>query len=235
MDRKNSHGRVIRSSDIVGVDSRGRPLVKLDGTGAPTKYKPDLARNILDAIQKWPNVSHACVLNGINYVTLRNWLLKSKNGRPNDGWELDYEGRTARFHVHYDDCIDASVQRVEETFIARAIGYKETLNHQGRVQYQMDEDLLRLGFFGYEAYLRDENGKPIPETVDKQDPECMLAVLKHFRPDRWTTKVNMDVTHKGGVLVVGARKAPADLEAEYGGPREIPLIDFVEVSDDPAA
>lgn len=223
------------SKAIIGVDSRGRPITQRH-VGPPSKYTPALATGILDAIARFPNLCHACAMHGIVYQTWRYWIIKSKNGRPGDGFDLDYAGRVDRLHVHYDECRDESVQRVEDGYLRRAIGFKETLHHHGRVQYKMDEDLLRLGFEGYEAYLRDENGQPVPESIDMQEPDTMLNVLKHFRPERWTTNVNVDVTHRGGVLVVGVRKTTEELEKTYGGEQIISAIEFVEEKDDdPAA
>lgn len=207
--RKRSNGAAAPSSAIVAVDSRGRPLIQ-ERVGAPTKYSPELVQSIIHAIDQWPNVTHACAMSGITYRTFRYWLNKSRTGRIGDGFDVEFEGQKERLHILYDDCLQTSVQRVEDAYLQRGIGYKEVLTDKGRVQYQYDEDLLRLGFVGFEAYLRDENGKPIPETVDKQDPETMLMVLRHYRPERWTTKVEMDVMHKGGVLVVGVRASSSE-------------------------
>jgi len=229
---KSSHGHVRSSQAIIGVDARGRPVIQ-KRPGAPTKYTPELCQRILTAIERWANVTHACAMNGIIYPTFRHWLLKSRNGRVGDGFDVEFDGRVDRLHVHYDDCLDASVQRIEENLMDRAIGWKEVLTDKGRVQYQFDEDLLSLGFTGYEAYLRDENGKPIPETVDKQDPEVMLMVLKHFRPERWTTKIDMDVTHKGGVLVVGVKATSEELTDLAKKARDNPVeIEFREDGED---
>jgi hypothetical protein len=49
---------------------------------------------------------------------------------------------------------------------------------------------------GSEAYLLDDNGKPIPERIHHQDPEVMLAVLKAWRRDRYGQHDQLDVTHK---------------------------------------
>ena len=69
--------------------------------------------------------------------------------------------------------------------------------------YQIDQDLVALGYQGPAAYLRDENGNPIPETIHKEDTKAMLRVLKECRPGRWSKRPKIDVPRAGGVLIVG--------------------------------
>ena len=69
--------------------------------------------------------------------------------------------------------------------------------------YQIDQDLVRLGYEGPDAYLRDENGNPIPEAVRKVDTKAMLFILKWHRRDRWGKRPKIDAPREGGVLVIG--------------------------------
>ena len=75
--------------------------------------------------------------------------------------------------------------------------------------YKIDQDLVGLGFEGPDAYLRDENGNPVPETVRKEDTKAMRFCLE-VAPSRnvgqapedrrsargWRTCHRCDVTKK---------------------------------------
>ena len=68
----------------------------------------------------------------------------------------------------------------------------------------MDEFLLDLGYQGRDAYLRDKNGNPVPQTIRKWDMKAALWVLERFRPEVWGKNRKIDVPHQGGgVLVIG--------------------------------
>ena len=91
-----------------------------------------------------------------------------------------------------------------DQWLERALlGYEKVLTHRGRVMYKIDQDLVGLGFQGPDAYLRDENGKPVPETVHKEDTKAQLHVLKRHRPDTWGKRPKRDAPREGGVLVIG--------------------------------
>ena len=40
--------------------------------------------------------------------------------------------------------------------------------------YKIDQGLVGLGHQGPDAYLKDENGNPVPETVRKADTKAQL-------------------------------------------------------------
>ena len=68
---------------------------------------------------------------------------------------------------------------------------------------------MGLGYQGPDAYLRDENGNPVPETVHKVDTKAQLSVLKRLRANRWRKHSKIDGPREGGVLVIGdATKKP---------------------------
>ena len=77
------------------------------------------------------------------------------------------------------------------------------MTHRGRVVYKIDQELVRRGLQGPDAYLRDENGKPVPETVHKEDTKAKLHVLKRRHPDTWGKHPKRNAPREGGVLVVG--------------------------------
>jgi len=109
--------------------------------------------------------------------------------------------------------MDDALDRTEKMAYDLANGsYVKVLTHHGRVIYKQDPELLALGFEGHEAYLRDEFGDPVPETVNEVDPDMTRFVLKARRRDKWGDRTDVDVTVRGGVLVVGAvAKTSAEL------------------------
>lgn len=199
------------------------------------KLSPERMATLLDKMMEFPAVTKACLMAGIVYSTLRYWLVASERGQRGDGYDLEYAGEAKRFHEHFYDVRDAAMQLVEDAYVERAIqGYYEVLSDKGRVQYQYDETLLALGLTGPEAYLRGADGKPIPERISHQDPDVMLTVLKAWRRDRWGAHQQVDVLHKGGVLVVGVRaKDSAEIEAREKERLADPVdVEFREVEDE---
>ena len=112
-----------------------------------------------------------------------------------------------------------------------ATGYDEILTDKGRVSYKFDPVLLSLGHRGPDAYLKDENGDPVPETVPKCDLKMARWLLERRRPDKYgkDRKMDvrkMDVTHKTGVLVIGGPSKTEKLEKEFGGEQQIQDVEF---------
>jgi hypothetical protein len=200
------------------------------------KSDPKRLTKFLDRLVQFPRVKAACAFAGFSYSSLRYYLAKSENGKPGDGFDLTYGEETKRFHLHYADCLNEGVQMVEDEYMTRAIkGYYETLHNKGRVIYQIDPELAGLGLTGPEAYLLDEDGKPIPERIHRQDPEVMLAVLRAWRRDRYGAHDKLEV--RGGVMVVGVRaKTSKDIEELEKQILSAPVdVEFREDEDDGSA
>lgn len=165
-----------------------------------------------------PVVRVICERASISRDGLAYWIKKSQAGQLGcgDGFDLVIDGTTRRFHEWYYDAFQDGVDLVEEAGFKLGMGkYKEVLTFKGRVQYQIDPELEALGFEGSEAWLRDENGKPIPETIEKLDPDMTRFILKAHRPDTYVNTQKIDVTHKGGVLVVGAKISSETFEKKF--------------------
>lgn len=73
----------------------------------------------------------------------------------------------------------------------------------GGVVYKNDEFLFSLGYEGPDAYLKDENGFPVVETVRKANRKMQLFLLELLRPETWGKPRKMDVPQKCGVLTIG--------------------------------
>lgn len=182
------------------------------------KNSPERLKRILAACAEMPVTNSVCLRVGISVTTLKYWLQKSEDGAPGDGFDVptgmeeDEGPTTVRFHTAWDTAIEAGVDRVEAAMIQRAIGYREVLTFQGRVMYQMDPGMLACGVTGPDAYLKDEFGSPIPETIEKQDPDLQMFIMKGRRAKFYGDKKQIDMNVRGGVLVVGVTaKTSADL------------------------
>lgn len=176
------------------------------------KCSPARMQNILDFIEAMPIVKKACRFANIHPATLQLWLKKSERGQPGDIFDLvinpddePEEQITKRFHELYDTALETGIDDVEEAAIKRAVGYEEVLTYQGHVMYRLDPVLIDLGYTGSDAWLKDSRGRPVPETVIKQDPELIQFILKNRRSKIYGNKQQLDVSVRGGVLVVAAK------------------------------
>lgn len=226
-------------------DGRSRELVKRAASLSPVgkKSSPERLTFILDYMEQFPGVMRAVAMAGMSYTNFKYVLQRSIDGQPGDGYDLTYgdagedgKGITKRFHQHFEDVRDGGVQRVEDAYMQRAMsGYLETLSDKGRVVYQIDQSLANLGITGPDAYLVDERGRPVPESIEHQDPEVMRDVLEKLRREKWGRQDKLDVSVKGGVIVVGVRAKPGELdkrEQQALTNAEVTDVEFREVEDE---
>jgi hypothetical protein len=188
-----------------GRSGGGQPKKEKPPVGIPKstpKLSPELMRIILNALREYPLLSYAANKAGIHRKTLKYWMDRSAAG--DDGYDIKWQGLTRRFHEHCESAIREAHLKLDDEMRQRALfGYDKVLTYRGRVMYQIDQDLVGLGLEGPDAYLKDENGKPVPETVHKVDTKAQLRVLKQHRPNTWGKHPKIDAPREGGVLVVG--------------------------------
>ncbi len=165
------------------------------------KLSPKVMRIVLNSLRKYPLLWYAASKAGIHRKTLEYWLKRSAAGDP--GYDLKWEGLEWRFHEHCKSAIAEARQRLDDEMLQRALGYDKVLSCQGRVMYKIDQGLAGLGFQGPDAYLRDENGNPVPETVPQVDKKAQLSILKRHRPNRYGGHPKIDAPREGGVLIIG--------------------------------
>ena len=168
--------------------SGGRQLKK----HKPRKLSPATMRMILDGLAEHLVKGDAAAKAGISRKTLGYWLKHSEAGE--DVYDVEWRGETAKFHEHCESAMGEAEDKVEAALLDFAMG---------GVVYKYDEFLLSLGYEGPDAYLRDENGDPVVETVRKAIPKMMRLYLERKRPERWGKHRKLDVPRNGGVLVVG--------------------------------
>jgi hypothetical protein len=186
------------------------------------KRTPERMRIFLDSLSEDAVLTHATKKAGIHRRTPENWLKGSAAGQP--GYDLEWRGETMKFHEHYISALENGIAHLEEIAFRLAMGYDEILTYQGRVSYKIDPDLLSLGQEGPDAYLRDEHGNPIPETVRKSDPKMLRWVLDRYHPD-YRQDRKMAVTQKSGVLVIGPSKTEKR-EKEFSGEQQTQDVEF---------
>lgn len=237
-------------SDLMGPEPEAAPLpVLTPGREAfrrsrslslkPRKLSNERMLRVLTAISDMPVAADACMRAGMSVTTLKYWLTKSNDGAPGDGYDVIFDPEepeaTRRFHEAWNDAMEMGLGRVESATTQRALGYLEPLTFQGRVTYKHDPDLVAL--FGYECqqtYMLDAmTGAPVPETVFKQDPDLMMFILKTRKADIYGNKQQIDVNHRGGVLVVAkvasTPQALVDMSKDFKA--EAIDVEFSEVTD----
>ena len=191
------------------------------------KRSPERMRIFLDSLAEYPALIYATKKAGIHRRTPEYWLKSSAAGH--EGYDVEWRGETTKFHEHYISAMDEGGGHLEEVAFRLATGYDEILTYKGRVSYKIDPVLWSLGHRGPDAYLKDENGDPVPETVRKYRPEddrdCSWSGGYH-RPSTADGRRKMDVTHKTGVLVIGGPSKTEKLEKEFGGEQQIQDVEF---------
>ncbi len=165
------------------------------------KLSPKIMRIVLNSLRKYPFLWYAASKAGIHRKTLEYWLKRSAAG--DAGYDLKWEGLERRFHEHCESAIAEARQILDDELLQRALGYDKVLTRRGHVMYKIDQDLAGRGFQGPDAYLKDENGNAVPETVRKVDTKAQQSILKRFRPDRWGGQPKIEAPREGGVLIIG--------------------------------
>jgi hypothetical protein len=174
---------------------------KLPAEGAKASRMKRM-RIVLDSLTEVPIFSRAAAKAGIHRKTLKNWLKRSAAG--DLGYDLEWEGIEWRFHEHCKSAIEEASDKLRGILFQRAVvGYDKVLTYRGRVMYKIDQRLVALGYDGPAAYLKDENGNPVPETIRKWDKKAMKFLLKWYRPERWGNHPETDPPRQSGVLVIG--------------------------------
>jgi len=146
-------------------------------------------RIVLDTLRERPILSHAADKAGIHRKTLEYWMKCSEAGH--DGYDIEWQGLTSRFHEHCKSAIDEAHDRL----LAAVLEFG-----MGGVVYKNDEFLLSRGYEGPDAYLRDENGNPVIETARKPNLKMLRFFLEWVRPEKWGKDRRTDVPQRAAYL-----------------------------------
>jgi hypothetical protein len=192
-----AEGPITETTPLGGTGrKRGRRIKKQklgdEVAKASPKLSPERMRIVLDSLREVPILSHAARKAGIHLKTLPYWIRRSKAG--DVGYDLEWQGEIWRFHEHCESAIEEADDQLRE--VARDIG-------MGGVTYKTDQFLVDLGCEGPDAYLRDENGYPVVETIRKPNGKILRVVLERERPETYGKHRKIDAPQNSGVLVVG--------------------------------
>lgn len=226
-------------SRALAKEALGQSAITQAMTGLARRY-PKTLRLCITIAKKNPVESKIAAYAGIATGTLRYWLKLSERGNPGDDFDLETDhGRVERFHILFQDAVAEGIGEVEHKVFMAATGQEKTiLSHQGHVTYKSDRNLLQLGMTGEEAYLLDEFGDPVPETIPLLDLESSRWFLARRKPEMYGNKQTVQVDHKhSGVLVVAPGKTSKELEERYSDMRHdtIQDVEFEEVEGDTPA
>jgi hypothetical protein len=180
--RGRSGGRQHKKQNPPGGNSKAGP-----------KRSPERMRFVLDNFAEYPIKGRAAMKAGIFRKTLDYWLKRSAAG--DDQYDVEWRGETAKFHEHFEAAMHEADDKVVGALMERAMGYDKIVTYRGHVIYKMDESLLALGYQGRDAYLKDKNGNPVPQTIRKMDTKAALWVLERLRPEVWGKNRKIDVPH----------------------------------------
>ena len=197
--------------------SGGRKLKKqklpAEVAKAGRKLSPERIRRMLiviESLRERPILSYAASKAGIHRKTLAYWIKRSKAG--DDGYDIKSQGEILRFHEH----CEAAIGEARDKVLAAAHDIA-----MGGVVYKYDEHLLSLGHRGSAAYLRDDNGTPVVETVRNKNPKMLRFLLEWLRPEKWGKPRKIDVPRTGGVLVIGGGPKKPDTSAATAASLEV--------------
>ena len=182
-----------------GRSGGGQPKKEKPPAGIPKstpKLSPKIMRIVLNFLTERPILYLAALAAGIHPKTLAYWIRRSEAG--DDGYDIEWQDVTGRFHELCKLAIDEADQILLDLVLERAFfGYDKVLTYRGRVMYKIDQGLVGLGCEGPDAYLRDENGNPVPETVRKVDMKAMRFWLAWRRPEKWGRHRKVERSSRG--------------------------------------
>jgi hypothetical protein len=87
------------------------------------KYAPEKLKLVLKLAADVPNERVICRRAGMSKSTLRYALMGSREGQPGDIFDIKLEyGGTERFHILFEDTIEAATDKIEEMAFEMATG-----------------------------------------------------------------------------------------------------------------
>jgi hypothetical protein len=100
-------------------------------TNARDKLSPERMRVVLDSLSERPIQSDAARAAGICRKTLEYWIKRSKAG--DDGYDIEHEGVTMRFHIHCEWSKEEARDKVLEAAYLNAMGKAYTTDENGNL------------------------------------------------------------------------------------------------------
>jgi hypothetical protein len=240
----------VAEATATNLSSQAKPVVieptgsKQDHEGlhqpAKKKRKPGLSRRgakrthermriVLDSLRDHPFLAPACRKAGLDSDTVYYWLKRSAAGASD--YDLKWLRHVLPFHEHYEAAMEDGRDNLKLYHWQRGfLGYDKVLKYRGRVTYKLDPILVDLGAEGPGAYLRDKNGKPIPETIRRRDKKSLKWLLKERLPETYGDHVKHDF-HPQGPSVLFMRSPQEILRSKEKSSNNCPDKD-VEIDDE---
>jgi hypothetical protein len=186
------------------------------------KKSPETFVELCDLLCVQPFYTSAANILGVEASTIFRWLQASQ--RNPEAYEFEWSDCIAPLHVHVRSAMRINAHLIESQARKMALeGFEEPVYFAGRPQFKEDEKLVGVPddelelFWGVkDRYERDENGNRIPLMVrHKPSDALVLKILAAAFPKVYGTNIEHNVTHQGGVMVVGAsRDAKPVVEAK---------------------
>ena len=157
------------------------------------KRTPACMLRFLDILLECGVLSVAARKAGIHPKTVAYWRKRSAAG--DAGYDLEWRGETWKFHEHCESAIEEAHEKPLDAAHDMAMG---------GVVYKYDPLFLSCDYVGPDAYLKDENGDPVVETVREPNPKMLRFYLEWKLPDEFGKRRKIDIPRNCGVLVIGA-------------------------------
>ena len=147
---------------------------------------------VLDSLRECPILSRAANKAGIHRKRLEYWIRRSEAG--DDGYDIELEGFTRRFH----ECCQSAIDEAHDYLLGAAL----QIAFGGPV-YKYDPSRLDLGCQSSDAYAKDENGDFIVVAFRPPNLKMLRFLLKRRLAEKYGKNRKIDVPQTGGVLVIG--------------------------------
>lgn len=158
------------------------------------KLSPESMRLVLESLTKCPIIRNAARETGLHHKTIERWIKCSRAGH--EGYDVEWQGFTWRFHEAYEVAADEADVRLEEKLFELAFEFV----------FKKDPFLVDLGYQGEDAYATDKHGNFIRDGIRILDKRLALLWLSWKRPERYGKPPKHRkgvVSQNGDVLVIG--------------------------------
>jgi hypothetical protein len=186
-----------------------------------TKKNTETFVELCDLLCVQPFYTSAANILGVDQSTIFRWIQASQ--RNPEAYTFEWMDCLAPLHIHIRSACRVNAHVIESQARKMALeGFEEPVFFQGRPQWKEREDLVGVPddelelFYGVkDRWERDANGNRVQLTVrHKPSDALVLKILAAAFPRVYGTNISHEVSHTGGVMVIGARDAKPVIEAK---------------------
>ncbi len=211
------------------------------------KKSPETFAALLDTLASCACFAETARRIGVSPVTIFRWL--SASAASPDSYLVAWGDEVAPLHTQARRAVRFQIASVEANARHRALnGHDELLWHGGRPVYARDprispadaadQELCQL-LWGQPDDLLRVNGQLVQATQHHHASDGLVALVLRAHVKAYTTKIDQNITHAGGVLIVGppaprpapmaAPIQPMRLQPPQEGGEPIDEAEFTEV------